>query len=405
MGPGEVRPGGHARTRCPLRRPAERDFSDKPSYYPQVAREHPTEKLRLRDVDRQRAEAIYAWDVQFGKMITALKRTGEYANTVLVFTSDNGYYIGEHRHPAGKIKHHEVSSGSPWWSPDQVSSEACVTAPDDHIDLTATILDLANAAPLPGMDGTSRWPVTTGADPPWPLLALFEAPSSPKLARTSPGDPARLSELGVRTGRYKYVRYSTGAEELYDITKGPERAERALSTTRRTPRSRPGPWVTLWDSVRRVPGGGLQGIPSRATWGFTQRAPARNRVERQPGVGPRRQPLSPRSTQRLARPSSGADGRGEAEGAAHLGGVADVGADPVGPVSTDNRKPSSSSSSTRPTRAPTTRPRTTYAEPCTCSRPLSGGPGSTSPSATRCREPATRSPGCTRAIQPAGRRR
>ena len=40
------------------------------------------------------------------------------------------------------------------------------------------------------------------------------------------------------------------------------------------------------------------------------------------------------------------------------------------PVSTDTRKPSSSSSSTLPTRAPITRPRTTYAEPCTCSSPL-----------------------------------
>ena len=72
------------------------------------------------------------------------------------------------------------------------------------------------------------------------------------------------------------------------------------------------------------------------------------------------------------------------------------------PVSTAKRNPSSSSTSTWPIRASTTRPRTTYAEPCTCSSPLSGSPGCTSASTTRCREPAIRSPGCTWDAHPAG---
>ena len=101
-------------------------------------------------VERQRAEAIYAWDVQFGRMISALKRTGEYANTVLVFTSDNGYYMGEHRHPAGKVTHHEVSSRVPLVVAGPGVKRGVRYSPAMTHDLTATILDIANAAPLPG---------------------------------------------------------------------------------------------------------------------------------------------------------------------------------------------------------------------------------------------------------------
>ena len=81
------------------------------------------------------------------------------------------------------------------------------------------ILDIANAAPLPGMDGISLWPVMTGADRAWRRPVLLEALK--RLRRTSPGFPPRLSQFGVRTGRYKYVRYSNGFQELYDLRTDP----------------------------------------------------------------------------------------------------------------------------------------------------------------------------------------
>ncbi len=203
----------------PLHRAAEPDLSDKPSYFAKYLENTSTEKARLRTVERQRAEAIYAWDVQFGRMITALQRTGEYANPVLVFTSDNGYYMGEHRHPAGKVTHHEVSSRVPLVVAGPGVQRGVRHSPAMTHDLTATVLDIANAAALPGMDGTSLWPVMTGADQAWSRPVLLEALLG--LSRTSPGFPPGLSEFGVRTGRYKYVRYSNGAEELYDLSEDP----------------------------------------------------------------------------------------------------------------------------------------------------------------------------------------
>ena len=203
----------------PLRRQAEADLTDKPGYWARLLENTPTEKLRLRDVERQRAEAIYAWDAQFAKMIRALVRTGEYANTVLMFTSDNGYYLGEHRHPAGKIEHHEVSTRIPLVVAGPGVPRGTRYGPVTTPDLTATILDLANAPTLPGMDGTSVWPQVRGPDQGWTRPVLLEALIG--VARTSPGFPPGVTEFGVHTGRYKFVRYSNGFEELYDLATDP----------------------------------------------------------------------------------------------------------------------------------------------------------------------------------------
>ena len=58
---------------------------------------------------RQRAESLFVLDVQIGHTISRLSRSGQLANTVIMFTSDNGYYLGEHRKRQGKINLHEPS--------------------------------------------------------------------------------------------------------------------------------------------------------------------------------------------------------------------------------------------------------------------------------------------------------
>ena len=87
-------------------------------------------------------------------------------------------------------------------------------------DLTSTIIDIANARPLRAMDGQSLWPQMTGADKPWTRPVIIEALIR-GLRRTSKGFPPRITEFGIRTGRYKYVRYSQGTEELYDLARDP----------------------------------------------------------------------------------------------------------------------------------------------------------------------------------------
>ena len=139
--------------------PSERDVTDKPLFMRRLPEVTAVERAALLEVERQRAEALYAWDAQFGRIVRTLKETGQYDDTVIVFTSDNGYFTGEHRQRLGKIKAHEPSLRVPLVVAGPGIPHGVRQAPVSTVDLTATIIDLASAAPLPAMDGASKVPV------------------------------------------------------------------------------------------------------------------------------------------------------------------------------------------------------------------------------------------------------
>ena len=91
-------------------------------------------------------------------------------------------------------------------------------APVSTVDLTATIIDLASAAPLPAMDGASKVPVLAH-DQPWTVPIVTEGLQN--LPHKVGGFPRGLTEMGLRTGRYAFFRYSTGEAELYDLFSDP----------------------------------------------------------------------------------------------------------------------------------------------------------------------------------------
>ena len=143
-----MRPGG---------KPVEADVSDKPEFVQKLPELVGAERRALVEVERQRAEALFAWDRQFGRIMQKLKETGQYDDTVIVFTSDNGYFMGEHRQRCGKIKPYEPSLRVPLVVAGPGIPHGVREAPITTIDVTATILDLASAS-LPDVDGTSAVP-------------------------------------------------------------------------------------------------------------------------------------------------------------------------------------------------------------------------------------------------------
>ena len=169
------------------------------------------ERRGVREVERQRAEALYAWDVQFGRIMKTLKKTGQYDDTVVVFTSDNGYFLGEHRQRTGKIKPHEPSLRVPLVVAGPGIPHGVRYAPITTIDLTATIIDLAGASPLPAQDGRSAVPAFDegpavdgagghrGAAAPATTTSVASRPGSPRWGcapggtRSSATPPARAS--------------------------------------------------------------------------------------------------------------------------------------------------------------------------------------------------------------------
>ncbi len=205
----------------PAHGPAERDVSDKPRNIRKFPEARPVEKLGLREMERQRAEAIFAWDREFGRIVARLKTTGEFANTVLVFTSDNGYFNGEHRQRSGKIKAHEPVLRVPLVVAGPGIQRGVRYNPITTVDLTPTLLELAGAAALPAMDGRSKVPVMRGPDQAWTTAVVTEGLLTGVHRVNGSGVPAGLKTSGLRVGRYKLIRYASGETELYDLLGDP----------------------------------------------------------------------------------------------------------------------------------------------------------------------------------------
>jgi len=184
----------------------EADISDKPAYLVKCkCRTH-----RLVHEFRRRIESLQSVDEQVAKVVAALKETGELDSTVIMFVSDNGYQLGEHR-LRGKNYPYEESLQVPFLIrgpgiPAGVETHAVM----GMVDVAATITDLTHAAPERTLDGRSIMPVVTGQEPGYESM-LIQAGTTrrPWLWR------------GVRTTRWTYVEHSSGFLELYDRATDP----------------------------------------------------------------------------------------------------------------------------------------------------------------------------------------
>ncbi len=203
----------------------EADMSDKPRFMRVLHEPSTRERRSMRDGARQRAESLYVLDREVGHIVRSLKRAGEWSNTVLMFTSDNGYFLGEHRKKSGKIMGYEPSIRVPFLvTGPGMRSGARRFDPITLIDATATILDLADATrrfeARRRLDGASRLPTMLQGDRGWSTPVITEGHMWSKVDRE---EAKRLgfkgvgrSYVGVRTARYSLIRTIRGTLELYD---------------------------------------------------------------------------------------------------------------------------------------------------------------------------------------------
>ncbi|MEO5710249.1 MAG: sulfatase [Nocardioidaceae bacterium] len=215
--------------------PSESDVSDKPrpmSSQPELSRQ---ERYAERNLTRQRAEALVVLDREVARLVTKLKETGEYANTVFLFTSDNGYFLGEHRVRQGKIKPHEPSLRVPFVMAGRGIPHGERFDPVTTPGVTATIAELAGATsrmPYPA-DGRSVVP-SIARDRGWSVPVVTEGLESGRIFLTlaalkAAGFHDARNTIGVRTPRYKYVRYSDGDSELYDLDHDPNELQSVVT--------------------------------------------------------------------------------------------------------------------------------------------------------------------------------
>jgi arylsulfatase A-like enzyme len=216
---------------------------------PRFIREAPY--LSLSDIHTYRVyydkalESLRSIDDGVKQLIDTLGSLHRLRNTYVIFTSDNGFFFGEHRLIGGKFLAYEPSTHLPFLirgphiKPGSASNEIV-----GNIDIAPTVLELAGAEADKSIDGRSMVPFML--DPALRTLRpyLFESfvessdveeqgaiaepgdQSSRNTARKRPGASASLlappkDYEGLRLGPYKYIAWPDGEKELYDLEKDP----------------------------------------------------------------------------------------------------------------------------------------------------------------------------------------
>lgn len=189
---------------------------------------HPSLKM-LDDYYRGRYGALKAADDGIGRIIAALKKSGKLNNTLIIFTSDNGWMMGEHRIVGDKFVPYEESIKVPLiLRGPGIPKNKTVDALVANTDLTATVLDATNITPSPGrlQDGTSLIPVAkTGSS-----QRQFVPIEATRDLFILPGFPYEWDTpyYGIRTDRWKYIHWNeavdkgrSAEEEMYDLANDP----------------------------------------------------------------------------------------------------------------------------------------------------------------------------------------
>jgi N-acetylglucosamine-6-sulfatase len=192
----------------------EKNMYDKPQVVADRPRLSPEFAAGVEENWRQENEALMAVDEGVAQIVDALRRTGELDNTLLVFMSDNGFMHGEHRALAEKVLPYEESIRIPLVMrgpgiPRTRVDQRLV----GNMDVTATILDAADAAAGRVLDGRSLLELVADPGAEWGRDILIEN------GRGANGVP---TYRGIRTYRYLYIDHrTTGEYELYDLVEDP----------------------------------------------------------------------------------------------------------------------------------------------------------------------------------------
>lgn len=197
----------------------EPDIADKPSWLAADEQLDLEQVARLDELRLRQYQSLLALDEAVGRIGKSLRQTGELRETVLLFVSDNGYLLGEHR-LVGKGAAYEESIRVPFLFRYDGIGEAAhtVSKPVLNIDVAPTIAALASI-PIPDTDGESLVPLIAGSGRLSRSAFLIEhvGPAGPD--RGGKGVPTYCA---VHTARYVYMVYPHGVNDLYDLQRDPD---------------------------------------------------------------------------------------------------------------------------------------------------------------------------------------
>jgi N-acetylglucosamine-6-sulfatase len=218
----------------------EADVSDKPAWIRSKPILGPPQQNLMDSLFRKRLRTMLSVSDLVENLIATLKKEGLSENTYIIFTSDNGFHMGEHRLHAGKLTPYEEDIRVPLFIrgpgiPAGQTRQEIVA----NIDLAPTVADLGHAKVPDFVDGRSLVPLLKKEEKPekWRQAFLIEQeethynPGPSKRGVLEPQDPLEqelaAARQGVpayaalRTADQIYVLYGDGERELYDLRTDP----------------------------------------------------------------------------------------------------------------------------------------------------------------------------------------
>ncbi|HEX7292221.1 MAG TPA: sulfatase [Conexibacter sp.] len=209
----------------------EADMSDKPAWLRGHAPLSDAQEARIDATFRDRVRSVQAVDRMIGRLLRRLRALGVARNTYVVFSSDNGFHLGQHRLTPGKLTAYDPDVRVPLIvTGPGVPAGRTVDAMVENTDLCPTFAELAGAPPPPNADGRSLVPLLhPDADPAaaadWRDAVLVEHHGNvggfgdPDAPPAGSGNPPSYEAL--RSREQLYVEYADGERELYDLASDP----------------------------------------------------------------------------------------------------------------------------------------------------------------------------------------
>lgn len=180
--------------------------------------------LEMDNLYRERVRSLQAVDEMIAELVKTLNETGQLENTYIVFTSDNGFHMGQHRLYSGKEFLFEEDISVPFIvrGPGIAENKIVSGYLSGNVDLAPTFAEWAGVQPPAFVDGRSFADLLAGSPlsaASWRQAYLLEE------YRSGDENFPIPTYSGLRTSQYLYVEYGEGFVELYDMQKDPYQLE------------------------------------------------------------------------------------------------------------------------------------------------------------------------------------
>jgi arylsulfatase A-like enzyme len=231
----------------------EDDVSDKPENMAQNPLLTDADILKIDDMHRDRVRSMQAVDEMLAELIGVLERTGQLENTYIVFTSDQGYHLGQHRLLYGKSTFYEEDIVVPFFvvGPGIPENEKISGVLAGSVDIAPTFAEWAGIVPPGFVEGRSLAGILDGAGIPddgfrdaflleiYPFSIDQPTVSIPYIGKYFDwfldlpfinSQKIVPQAIGLRTLHHTYIEYDTGFVELYDLKSDPYQLENLAFT-------------------------------------------------------------------------------------------------------------------------------------------------------------------------------